>query len=64
LAGAHAAVGETEKALIWLDGTIDRGMIIYPVLSEHDLYLENIRGTARFDQAMARVRRERERFEV
>jgi len=52
------------KALIWLDGTIDRGMIIYPVLSEHDLYLENIRGTARFDQAMARVRRERERFEV
>jgi len=59
-----AAVGETEKALLWLDRTIDRGMINYPFLSEHDLYLNNIRGEARFDQAMKRARREWERFEV
>jgi non-specific serine/threonine protein kinase len=64
LAGAHAAVGETEKALLWLERTIDRGMINYPFLSEHDLYLENIRGTAGFGQAMERARREWERFEV
>jgi len=59
-----AAVGETEKALLWLDRTIDRGMINYPFLSEHDLYLNNIRGEARFDQAMKLARREWERFEV
>jgi hypothetical protein len=57
-------VGARPAQRIWLDRTIGRGMIIYPVFSEHDLYLENIRGTARFDQAMARVRREWERFEV
>jgi hypothetical protein len=64
LAGAHAAVGETETALLWLERTIDRGMINYPFLSEHDRYLNNIRGEARFDQAMKRARREWEQFEV
>jgi tetratricopeptide (TPR) repeat protein len=64
LASAHAAVGAKDEALFWLDRAIDRGMINYPFLSEHDRYLENIRGDARFDPLMARARREWERFEV
>jgi hypothetical protein len=48
LASAHAAVGAKEEALVWLDRAIDRGMINYPFLSEHDRYLDNVRGDARF----------------
>ncbi len=64
LASAHAAVGAKDEALLWLDRAIDRGMINYPFLSEHDRYLDNVRGDARFGQAMERVKREWERFQV
>jgi hypothetical protein len=64
LATAHAAVGETDRALFWLDRAIDRGMINYPFLAEHDVYLDSIRGEARFVRAMERARREWERLEV
>jgi adenylate cyclase len=64
LASALAAVGATEEALVWLDRAIDRGMINYPFLSEHDRYLDNVRGDPRFGQAMERARREWERLEV
>jgi len=43
---------------------IERGMINYPFLSEHDWHLDNIRGETRFGQAMERARREWERLEV
>jgi predicted Zn-dependent protease len=64
LASAHAAVGAREEALVWLDRAIDRGMINYPFLSEHDRYLDSVRGDARFGRVMERARREWERFEV
>ncbi len=64
LASAHAAVGAKDEALLWLDRAIERGMINYPFLSEHDRYLDNIRGDARFREMMVRARREWERFEV
>ncbi len=64
LASAHAAVGAKDEALLWLDRAIDQGMINYPFLSEHDRFLDNIRGEARFGQAMERAKREWERFEV
>jgi hypothetical protein len=48
LASAHAAVGATEEALLWLNRAIDGGMINYPFLSEHDRYLDSVRGDARF----------------
>jgi tetratricopeptide (TPR) repeat protein len=64
LASAHAAVGAKEEALFWLDRAIDRGMINYPFLSEHDRYLDSIRGDVRFGRAMERARREWERFDV
>jgi hypothetical protein len=39
-------------------------MINYPFPSEHDRYLDNVRGDPSFGRAMARARREWERFEV
>jgi len=64
LASAHAAVGEAEQALLWLNRAIDRGMINYPFLSKHDWHLDNIRGDARFGEAMERAKGEWERFEA
>ena len=64
LASAHAAVGAKDEALLWLDRAIERGMINYPFLSEHDRYLDNVRGDARFRDVMGRAKREWERFEV
>jgi TolB-like protein len=63
LASAHAAVGATEEALSWLDRAIDQGMINYPFLSEHDWFLDNIRGDERFGRAMERARWEWERLD-
>jgi len=64
LASAHAAVGAKDEALHWLDRAIEQGMINYPFLSEYDWYMDSIRGEARFHQAMGRVKREWDRFEV
>jgi len=63
LAVAHAAVGEKDEALLWLDRAVDRGMINYPFLSEHDWYLDGIRGDERFGRVMERARREWERLD-
>lgn len=64
LASAHAAGGAKDEALFWLDTAIARGMINYPLLSEHDRFLDNVRGDARFDRLMERARREGEQFQV
>ena len=64
LASAHAAVGAKDEALLWLDRAIELGMINYPFLSKHDWYLDNIRGDARFDQAMERAKGEWKRLEA
>lgn len=64
LASAHAAVGLKDEALRWLDLAIERGMINYPFLSEHDRFLDDLRGEARFDDVLARARHQWERFEV
>jgi hypothetical protein len=64
LAGAHAAVGAKEEALLWLDRAIDRGIINYSFLSEHDRYLDGVRGDPRFGRLMERARQEWERFDV
>jgi tetratricopeptide (TPR) repeat protein len=63
LAIAHAAVGATDEALLWLDRAISQGMINYPFLSEHDWYLDSIRGDERFAKVMERAKREWERLD-
>jgi len=42
LASAHAAVGAKDEALLWLDLAVQRGMINYPFLSEHDRFLTSV----------------------
>ena len=64
LAAAHASVGLKDEALHWLERAIERGMINYPFFSEHDWYLDGIRGEPRFDEAMGRAKDEWDRFEV
>jgi tetratricopeptide (TPR) repeat protein len=60
----YALVGENQKALDWLEYSVDRGFINYPFLAEYDPFLENIRGEPRFKKLMERVKHEWENFEV
>jgi serine/threonine protein kinase len=59
-----AMVGENERALQWLENSVDHGFVNYPFLNEYDPLLENIRGEDRFKKLMERVKREWEHFEV
>ena len=61
---AYALLGEKEKALNWLENTIECGFINYPFLSDIDPFLENIRRENRFKKIMKRVKNEWENFEV
>ena len=58
------SVGAKEEVLLWLERTIERGMINYPFLCEHDRCLDNIRSDARSGRVMTQARREWERFEA
>jgi non-specific serine/threonine protein kinase len=60
--GTYALLGEKEEAYRWLEHIIDSGWINYPVLSERDPLLENIRGEERFKELMVGVKREWEAF--
>ncbi len=64
LAGIFSLTGAKEEALDWLENAVDGGFINYPLLSEKDLFLENIRGELRFKKLMKRLKKECENFEV
>ena len=64
LAGMFALLGERSEALNWLEKAYDRGFINYPLLSEKDPLLANIRGEERCRKLMERVKYEWENFEV
>ena len=64
LAQSFALIGEKEKALYWIEYTVNRGFINYPYLSEYDHTFKNIRGDERFKKLMERVKYEWENFEV
>jgi tetratricopeptide (TPR) repeat protein len=63
-AGGFALIDEKEEAFRWLEHSINKGFINYPLLSEIDPFLENIRGEPRFKKLMERVKHEWENFEV
>jgi len=63
-AGFYALVNEKDEALRWLEHSVNRGFINYPVLSKKDPFLENIRGEKRFKKLMERVKYEWENFDV
>jgi TolB-like protein len=55
---ALTQIGETERALSWLETAVERGNINYPYLSQYDPLLEELRGETRFTQLMERVSQE------
>jgi len=62
-ASLFALVDEKEEALRWLEHSVDRGWINYPVFAERNPFFANIRGEERFKKLMARVKFEWEHFE-
>jgi hypothetical protein len=58
----YAFVGENDRALHWLENAIDRGFIHYPFLTRPDIPFAKLRGHARFDALLERVRHAWERF--
>jgi non-specific serine/threonine protein kinase len=64
LAGIFALLGDKGEALEWVENAVNRGFINYPLLSEKDLFLANIRSEPRFQRLMERVKYEWEHFEV
>ena len=64
MADYYALIDEKEEAFKWLEHTIKRGMINYPLLNEMDPFLENIRGEERFKKLIELVKHEWETFEV
>jgi TolB-like protein len=64
MAQCYSLTDEKEKAMDWLEISIDRGNIHYHNLNEYDPLLENIRGEKRFKKLMERVRSEWENFKV
>jgi serine/threonine protein kinase/tetratricopeptide (TPR) repeat protein len=59
-----ALVGEKELALDCLERDVDLGMSNYPLMSERDPFLANIRGEERFQKLMERVKKEWEELKV
>ena len=64
IAECYALLEEKEQSMTWLDRAVEWGLINYPLLSEIDPFLENIRGEERFKKLMERVKYEWENFEV
>jgi hypothetical protein len=60
----YSLIGEREEALNWLEEWIGLGCINYPLMNNHDPFLENIRGEPRFKKLMERVKHKWENFEV
>jgi non-specific serine/threonine protein kinase len=63
MAECFALLNEKEDALNWLELAIDKGWINYPLFSELDPFLENIRGEARFKKLIEKVKYEWQHIE-
>jgi TolB-like protein len=64
VAEGYSLLGEIDKAIKWLERAIDKGIINYPMLSEGDPLMENIRSEARFTELMQRVKQEWENIKL
>jgi hypothetical protein len=64
VAAAYAALGETERALDWLENAIDVGFNNYVYISEHDPFLKTLGEEERFKELMRRAKANSEKFEA
>jgi TolB-like protein/lipoprotein NlpI len=64
IANYYAMIEENDQSLKWLERAVECGLINYPLLSEIDPIIKNIRGEERFKKLMERVKYEWENFEV
>jgi hypothetical protein len=64
VAQGYALIEEKEVALDWLENVINKGWFNYPLFSQLDPFLANIRNEPRFKKLMERVKYEWEHFEV
>jgi TolB-like protein/lipoprotein NlpI len=64
LAAFYSYLNEKDQSLGWLENSVDRGFINYPMLNEYDKLLNNIRSEERFKKLMIRVKHEWENFKV
>jgi tetratricopeptide (TPR) repeat protein len=64
IAECFALIDEKAEALRWLENAVDKGWCNYPLFSELDPFLANIRGEPRFKNLMDRVKKEWEEFEA
>ena len=64
IATFYSYIEEKEESLKWLENAVNRGFINYPLLSEQDKLLNNIRSEERFKMLMKKVKHEWENFEV
>ncbi len=64
VAEGYAVLGDGDEALRWLERAVEKGNVNYPVLSELDPLLADIRGEPRFKTLMERVKRDWEDFDA
>lgn len=64
IAECYSLLDEKQEAMKWLEHAVDRGWINYPLFSELDPFLENIRSEPLFKKLIKRVKHEWENFEV
>jgi len=64
MAECDALIGEKDEAITSLEYAVNLGAVNYPLYSEIDPLLVNIRGEERFKKLMERVKHEWENFEV
>ena len=64
MATFYSYLEEKAESLKWLENAVNRGFINYPLISEQDILLENIRSDEGYKALMKRVKHEWENFEV
>jgi len=63
LAHGFALLGDSDRALHWLEVAVQRGFINYPFLAKHDPSLAQLRKHPRWSELLGTVRQRWERFE-